>query len=44
MNQHSQIKIIPDSRLISLTFTYRFGGFQGSDKAAIDKARYKSNL
>jgi len=43
-NQKSNLKIIPDHRIISLTFIYRFGGFKKEEISPIDKARFKNNM
>lgn len=38
--QNLQMRIIPDSRRISISFTYKFGGFKGKKHKEVDSSRF----
>jgi hypothetical protein len=42
-NQYSDQKYDYDTRRLSLSFTYRFGGYQQKSKVEIDKSRFSRN-
>lgn len=38
--QNLKMKMLPDSRRISLSFTYRFGGFKAKKHKEVDSSRF----
>lgn len=38
--QNLQMNMVPDSRRISLSFVYKFGGFKGKQHKEVDKSRF----
>lgn len=41
-NQHIDMHVIPDSRLVSISFTYKFGGYKAKPQQQVDSSRFGS--
>lgn len=39
-NQHLDMNMLPDSRAVTLSFTYKFGGYKKQEQKAVDTSRF----